>query len=104
MNIPNQHADSCPSSQRETSLDPTRTMWLTSAEAAAFLNFKPRTILFWARQGRIKAYALTGTRRRVWRFLRSDLQAMVMHKRPVVSSAQPSVLAHERRGHETSTA
>jgi excisionase family DNA binding protein len=69
--------------------------WLTAAEAAAYLNFKVRTILLWARQGRLKAYALTGTQRRVWRFLKSDLDAAVIQK-PVVSSAQPSVLVNER--------
>jgi excisionase family DNA binding protein len=69
-----------------------RATWLTAGEASAFLNFKVRTILLWARQGRLKAYALTGTQRRVWRFLQADLDAIVMHKKPVVSSAQPSVL------------
>lgn len=71
--------------------------WLTPAEAAAYLNFKVRTILLWARQGRLKAYALTGAQRRVWRFLKSDLDSAIIHKKPVVSSAQPSVLANERR-------
>jgi excisionase family DNA binding protein len=52
--------------------DAERPTWLTAAEAAAYLNFKVRTILLWARQGRVKAYALTGTQRRVWRFLQVD--------------------------------
>jgi excisionase family DNA binding protein len=71
--------------------------WLTAAEAAQYLNFKVRKILLWARQGRLKAYALTGTQRRVWRFLQSDLDSAVIQRKPVVSSAQPSVLANERR-------
>jgi excisionase family DNA binding protein len=70
--------------------------WLTAAEAAQYLNVKVRTILLWARQGRVKAYALSGTQRRVWRFLHADLEAMVTTKKPVVSSAQPSVLVNER--------
>jgi len=70
--------------------------WLSAAEAAQFLNVKARTILVWARQGKVKAYALTGTQRRVWRFLHADLEAMVTQKKPVVSSAQPSVLVNER--------
>ena len=70
---------------------------LTAREAALYLNVKVRTILLWARQGRVKAYALTGTQRRVWRFLHADLDAFVTQKKPVVSSAQPSVLANERR-------
>jgi excisionase family DNA binding protein len=71
--------------------------WLTAREAAQYLNVKVRTILLWARQGRVKAYALTGTRRRIWGFLHADLDAIVTQKKPVVSSAQPSVLANERR-------
>ena len=71
--------------------------WLTTAEAAKYLGFKVRTIHLWARQGKLKGYALTGTQRRVWRFLQSDLDATVMHRKPVLSSAQPSVLASERR-------
>jgi excisionase family DNA binding protein len=78
--------------------------WLSAAEAAAYLNFKTRTIQLWARQGRLKAYALAGSQRHVWRFLRSDLDEIVMHRKAVLSSAQPSVLANERRCHETSTA
>ena len=77
--------------------DAERPTWLTASEAAQYLNFKVRTILLWARQGRLKAYALTGTQRRVWRFLQSDLDSAVIQKKPVVSSAQPSVLANERR-------
>jgi excisionase family DNA binding protein len=76
--------------------DAERPTWLTAAEAAHYLNVKARTILLWARQGRVKAYALTGTKRHVWRFLHADLEAMVTQKKPVVSSAQPSVLANER--------
>jgi excisionase family DNA binding protein len=74
-----------------------RPIWLTAREAAQYLNVKVRTILLWARQGRVKAYALTGTQRRVWRFRHADLDALVTQKKPVVSSAQPSVLANERR-------
>jgi len=70
--------------------------WLTAAEAAQYLHVKARTILLWARQGKVKAYALSGTQRRVWRFLHADLEALVTQKKPVVSSAQPSVLANER--------
>jgi excisionase family DNA binding protein len=70
--------------------------WLTAAEAAQYLNVKVRTMLLWARQGRVKAYALSGTQRRVWRFLHADLEAIVTPKKPVVSSAQPSVLVNER--------
>jgi excisionase family DNA binding protein len=47
--------------------------WLTVTEAANHLRVKPRTLLLWARQGKVKAFALSGTKRRVWRFRQADL-------------------------------
>lgn len=49
--------------------------WLTAAEAAQHLRVETRTILSWARQGKLKAYTLSGTKRHVWRFLQVDLDA-----------------------------
>jgi excisionase family DNA binding protein len=49
--------------------------WLTAVEAAAYLKVKVRTLLLWVRQGKIKGYALSGTKRRVWRFRVGDLDA-----------------------------
>jgi excisionase family DNA binding protein len=54
---------------------PTETPWLTSREAANYLRVEHRTMLAWARQQKVKGYVLSGTRRHVWRFLRSDLDA-----------------------------
>ena len=57
-----------------------RSEWLTAAEAAAYVKVKVRTLLLWARQGKVKGYLLSGTsrhRRHVWRFRRSDLDAML---------------------------
>jgi excisionase family DNA binding protein len=51
--------------------------WLTAAEAAQHLRVETRNILSWARHGKVKAYALSGTKRHVWRFLRVDLDAML---------------------------
>lgn len=81
----------------ELSSDAPHSTWLTAAEAARYLKIKTHTILFWARSGKIKAYSLSGTKRCVWRFLLSDLDDILIHSRPVVSSAQPSVLENERR-------
>ncbi|MBZ5689202.1 MAG: helix-turn-helix domain-containing protein [Acidobacteriia bacterium] len=53
------------------------TQWLTSTEAAAYLRIEPRTILAWARQGKVRAYTLSGTERHVWRFRAADLDAML---------------------------
>jgi len=49
--------------------------WLTASEAAQYRKVKARTLLLWARQGKVKAFALSGIKRRVWRFRRQDLDA-----------------------------
>jgi len=53
------------------------TEWLTSQQAASYLKVKPRTLLQWARQGTVKGFVLSGTRRITWRFLQADLDAML---------------------------
>jgi excisionase family DNA binding protein len=63
-------------------------VWLTAEEAAAYLKVKSRTILLWAREGRLKGYTLSGLKRHVWRFQQHDLDAM-MHA--------PSALSESRR-------
>lgn len=50
-------------------------VWLTTAEAAAYLKIRARTLLVWVREGAVHAYPLHGTKRRVWRFRREDLDA-----------------------------
>jgi len=49
--------------------------WFTPAEAATYLRVKTRTVLMWARTGQLKAYVLSGTKRRAWRFRQVDLDA-----------------------------
>ena len=51
--------------------------WLTSTEAATYLKIERRTLLQWVRQGKVRAYILSGTQRHVWRFKTSDLDAML---------------------------
>jgi len=70
--------------------------WLTASEAAEYLKVKPRTLLAWARRGTVKAYPLSGTRRRIWRFRREDLDGALL-SRSVVRSSTPTVLSKERR-------
>jgi excisionase family DNA binding protein len=72
-----------------------QTEWMTTIEAAAYLKVKPRSLLLWVRQGKLQAYALSGTQRRVWRFLREDLDSTLLSK-PVVSCGLPSVLTERR--------
>jgi excisionase family DNA binding protein len=51
--------------------------WLTAKEAAQHLRVKERTVLKWAKQGRIPAHPLSGSMRVTWRFLKSELDAML---------------------------
>jgi excisionase family DNA binding protein len=54
-----------------------RTEWLTAKEAAVHLKVKPRTILQWAKDGKIPGHVLSGTKRCTWRFLRPELDAIL---------------------------
>jgi excisionase family DNA binding protein len=69
--------------------------WLTVTEAANYLKIKPRTLLLWVRQGKMKAFALSGTKRRVWRFRQADLDAAFLES-SVLPSIPPSVRPAER--------
>jgi excisionase family DNA binding protein len=69
--------------------------WLTVTEAANHLKVKPRTLLLWVRQGKMKAFALSGTKRRVWRFRHADLDAALLES-SVLPSISPSVRPAER--------
>jgi excisionase family DNA binding protein len=72
--------------------------WLTADEAAHYLKVKARTLLCWVRQGKIKGYALSGSRRRVWRFRQEDLDACLLGSGPTVLDCETqSVLKKERR-------
>jgi excisionase family DNA binding protein len=53
------------------------TPWFTTSEAAAYLKINRRTLLEWVRQGKVKGYRLSGVIRHVWRFRKSDLDAML---------------------------
>lgn len=52
--------------------------WLTAAEAALHLKIKRRTLLQWVREGKVPAHRLSGTNRCVWRFLKCELDAMLL--------------------------
>lgn len=69
--------------------------WLTATEAAAYLKVKARTLLFWVRQGKVKAFALSGTKRRVWRFRQTDLDGVLLES-PVLPSIPLSVRSERR--------
>jgi excisionase family DNA binding protein len=69
--------------------------WLTAGEAAAYLKVKTCSLLLWVRQGKVQAYALSGTRRRVWRFRQQDLDEALFAK-PVLNSPSPAVLTERK--------
>lgn len=57
---------------------PDLSIWLTAQEAAQYLHVKRRTLLSWVRKGKVKGYALSGTKRHIWRFRRIDLDAKML--------------------------
>lgn len=69
--------------------------WLTATEAAAYLKVKPRSLLLWVRQGKINAFALSGTKRHIWRFRKEDLDAALLAL-PVIRSGSLTVLSERR--------
>jgi len=52
--------------------------WLDTNEAAAYLKVKRRTLLQWVRDGKLPAHKLSGLERHVWRFLKHELDAMLV--------------------------
>ena len=67
--------------------------WLTAREAADYLGVRPATLLKWVRSGKVPGHRLSGMKRCVWRFLRSELDGMLF---------APSVCP-ERTEHEKGT-
>ena len=76
-------------------LEPPTSGWLTTEEAANYLKAKPRSLLLWVRQGKVRAYALSGTKRRIWRFRREDLDA-ALQANTLLDSGPPAVLSERR--------
>jgi excisionase family DNA binding protein len=64
--------------------------WLTVEEGAAYVKVPKRTFLDWIRKGTIKAYTLSGTKRRVYRVRKQDIDSELLAK-PVVDSRVPAV-------------
>ena len=69
--------------------------WLTANEAAEYLKIKPRTLQLWAREGKVRGYPLSGTKRHIWRFRRQDLDSTLLSK-PMLSCSTPAVLKEGR--------
>jgi excisionase family DNA binding protein len=74
-------------------LDANYAGWLTAHEAAAYLKVRTRTLLLWTRQKKVLGWPLSGIRRRIWRFRKTDLDAVLFAQAEgVISSQSPSVL------------
>src|SRR5260370_38292707 len=56
----------------------TQSVWLTAREAALYVRVSHRTILEWAKTGRIPAHSLSGTDRITWRFRAEELDCAMM--------------------------
>jgi len=54
------------------------TAWLTAREAAQYLRVAHRTVLEWAKTGRIPAHRLSGAARVTWRFRADELDGAMM--------------------------
>jgi len=52
-------------------------VWLTLGEAAVYLRIHPRTLSSWVRSKKVPAHKLSGTHRCTYRFLQSELDAML---------------------------
>jgi excisionase family DNA binding protein len=52
--------------------------WLTAREAAAHLKIAPRTIVQWAKEGKVLGYRLSGCKRITWRFRREQLDSVML--------------------------
>ena len=56
--------------------------FLTADEAATYLGgLNSRTMTRWAREGYLPAYPIGEGKRRLWRFLQSDLEAWMLSRR-----------------------
>lgn len=64
--------------------------FLTPIEAARFLGgINARTLVRWAREGYVPAIPLGEGKRRIWRFLGTDLEAWMRARRTGFLPAQP---------------
>lgn len=75
MTFPNRNCEGV--RPQDVEVSDVTTEWLTANEAAQYLKVQHRTVLKWAKEGRIPAHSLSGLKRVTWRFLKSELDAML---------------------------
>jgi excisionase family DNA binding protein len=60
--------------------------FLSPEQAAEFLGgLNARTVTRWAREGYLPAYPIGEGKRRLWRFLQSDLESWMLARRTVAA-------------------
>jgi predicted site-specific integrase-resolvase len=63
-------------------------VFMNAEQAAQFLGgMNPRTITRWSREGYLPAYPIGEGKRRLWRYLQTDLMAWMLGQRTGVSDA-----------------
>jgi excisionase family DNA binding protein len=51
--------------------------FVSAAEIARYLSLSPRTVAKMARDGRLPAHRISGSKRKTWRFLISEVAALI---------------------------
>jgi excisionase family DNA binding protein len=51
--------------------------FVSAIEVAKYLGLSPRTVAKMAREGRLPAHRISGSKRKTWRFLISEVSAFV---------------------------
>jgi len=76
--------------------------FLTPIEASEFLGgINSRTVTRWAREGYLPAFPVGEGKRRLWRFLESDLEAWMLSRRTGQTS-ETQVCEYTTRSHRCS--
>ena len=76
--------------------------FLNADEAAQVLRMDSRTLVRWARLGQVPAHPLGEGKRRLWRFIESELihwleQRGTPLRKPATSNIETAIGAHARR-------
>ncbi len=73
------------------SADDSSRRFLTAVEAADFLGgLNSRTVTRWAREGYLPSYPIGEGKRRLWRFLESDLEQWMLSRRTGLTGEFPA--------------
>lgn len=76
--------------------------FLTAVEASVFLGgLNSRTVTRWAREGYLPSYPIGEGKRRLWRFLESDLEAWMLARRTGTQACEYTTHSHRCSHKET---